>query len=98
MASSLLKRSERHGQLVFECNYLLARLPSNDYLLHDLGLRIIVRGQKKLKSNSLGDSKAIKIEGLSTGPIEFWDDHKLEKFYSKLSFILMSIYETESMQ
>jgi hypothetical protein len=63
-----------------------------------MGVRIIVRGQKKLKSDSLSDSKAIKIEGLSTGPIDFWDDHKLEKFYSKLSLILMSIYETESMQ
>jgi hypothetical protein len=98
MASPLLKSSERHYQLVTECNYLLLRLPINDYILHDMGLRIAVRGQENPKGNSSYEDKAIKIQGLSTDPIDFWDDYKLEKFYSKLSLILMIIYETEAMQ
>ena len=98
MASSLQNSSHRHDQLVSECNYLLSRLPSNDYLLHDMGLRIVVSGQEKLKGNRLYENRAIKIEGLSTGPIDFWDDCKLEKLYSKLSLILMNIYEIEAMQ
>ncbi|HSA75123.1 MAG TPA: hypothetical protein VLE21_02935 [Candidatus Nitrosocosmicus sp.] len=97
MASPLLKSSERHYQLVAECNHLLLRLPRNDYILHDMGLRIVVRGQEKPKGNSSYENKTIKIQGLSTDPIDFWDDYKLEKFYSKLSLILMSIYETEAM-
>ena len=98
MTLPLLNSSERHFQLVTECNYLLFRLPSNDYILHDMGLRIVVRGQEKPQGINSYEHKAIKIQGLSTDPIDFWDDYKLEKFYSKLSLILMSIYETASMR
>ncbi|VFJ12717.1 hypothetical protein [Candidatus Nitrosocosmicus franklandus] len=98
MASSLLRSSERHKRLVTECNYLLLRLPINDYILHDMGLRIVVREQERPVRNGLEESKEIKIEGLSTGPIDYWDDFKLEKFYSKLTLILMNIYETHAMR
>ncbi len=95
MASSLLKNSDHHNQLVTECNNLLLKLPSDDYILHDMGLRIIVQTPQKKKGSKLSENKIIKIQGLSTDPIDFWSDYKLEKFYSKLSLILMLIYESK---
>lgn len=93
MASSLIRNSGKHNQLVAECNCLLLKLPSDDYILHDMGLRVIVQEQQKVNGIKLSGYKTIKIEGLSTDPIDFWDDYKLEKFYSKLSLLLMMIYE-----
>ena len=40
--------------------------------------------------------KKIKIEGLSNDPIDFWDDIKLEKMYSKLCLIITRLYEMET--
>jgi hypothetical protein len=93
MASSLLRYSERHNFLVSECNYILYRLPENDYILHDMGLRIVVKNKAYSRRNTLAGNKIIKIDGLSTDPIDFWDDKKLEVFYSKLSLIMMRLYE-----
>jgi len=95
MASSLLKNSDKHNHLVTECNNLLVKLPSDDYILHDMGVRIIVQPENKEKGNKLSKNRIIKIQGLSTDPIDYWDDYKLEKFYSKLSLVLMLIYESK---
>ena len=95
MASSLLNSTKKHNQLVAHCNYLLLKLPGDDYILHDMGIRIIVEEQVNEKGNKTSRHKTFKIQGLSTDPIDYWDDNKLEKFHSKLSQILMMIYETE---
>ena len=95
MASSLLKNTEKHNRLVAQCNYLLSKLPGDDYILHDMGIRIIIQEHEKEKGDRVSRSKIIRIQGLSTDPIDYWDDRKLEKFYSKLSLILMKIYETK---
>lgn len=93
MASSLLKNSERHNYLVSECNYLLLQLPENEYILHDLGLRIVVKHAINSERGTSCGFKKIKIEGLSTDPIDLWDDIKLEKMYSKLCLIMTRLYE-----
>lgn len=95
MASSLLKSSERHDYLVSECNYLFLQLPENEYILHDLGLRIVVKHTINSERGAFCEFKKIKIEGLSTDPIDFWDDIKLEKMYSKLCLIITRLYEME---
>ena len=95
MASSLLKNTEKHDRLVAQCNYLLLKLPGDDYILHDMGIRIIVEEQINEKGNKTSRHKTFKIQGLSTDPIDYWDDYKLERFYYKLSLILMKIYETK---
>ena len=95
MASSLLRNTEEHTRLVARCNYLLLKLPSDDYILHDMGIKIIIQEVGNEKSYNVSRDKTIKIQGLSTDPIDYWDDFKLKKFHTKLSLILMMIYESQ---
>ena len=95
MASSLLRNTEEHTRLVARCNYLLLKLPSDDYILHDMGIKIIIQEVGNEKSDKVSRDKTIKIQGLSTDPIDYWDDCKLKKFHTKLSLILMMIYESQ---
>jgi len=71
------------------------KLPEGEYTFHDMGLKVDVSDSYG-KGDLAGSLKrVVRISGLSTDPIDYWDDKKLEKLYSKLSFLLMKIYETD---
>lgn len=93
MAYTLSKNSSKHDFLVAQCDELFSKLPPNEYIFHDLGLKVEIDNFvlkngiiKRLKTN-------VKISGLSSDPIDYWDDVKLEKLYTKLAYLLMRLYE-----
>ena len=93
MTSTLAKKTIRHALLVSECNNLFLQLPSNEYLFHDLGLKIVISDSTESVNNGLHQKKMVRINGLSSDPIDYWDEIKLERMYSKLVYLLMRLYE-----
>lgn len=93
MASTLAKKTIRHAILVSECNNLFLQLPSNEYLFHDLGLKIVITDSTESFKDGLHQKKSVRINGLSSDPIDYWDETKLERMYSKLVYLLMRLNE-----
>lgn len=95
MASALTRNSTRHSFLVAECNRLFVKLPEGEYTFHDMGLKVNVNNSNGKVVLAASLNKAIKISGLSTDPIDHWNENKLEKLFSKLSFLLMRLHEID---
>lgn len=95
MPSALTRNSNRHNFLVSQCNELFLQLPQGEYILHDMGLKLNVKDRKGDGTVTPELNRTVQIFGLSTDPIDYWDDTKLEKLYSKLSLLLMRLYEID---
>jgi hypothetical protein len=96
MASTVARNSYKHAFLVSECNNLFLKLPPGEYTFHDMGLKVNVNDYEGKSDQVTNLNKDVQISGLSTDPIDYWSDNKLEKLFSKLSFLLMRLYEMDT--